>query len=319
MRDAVVAVARRELGAAPDAVEGVAEGLQHESVRLTVDGRAYVLQFAGSDDGREADSLARGLHWYGALRDSPVPVPRVVTESVAEHEGRAYTLVEAIPGETGERAVSPARTRNAAGVLAEIHDHTTFENAGWLAVENDEVAVRRSGDDDEASFRDWMRQKGGEAAEILEDAGMRSVADDLERVTDECGDLLPTAVDPVLCHGDYSPDNVMFDGDRVVGVLDFDRARAGRAEWDLAMAASAFWMHDPTADWDVRAAFYDGYRATRPVANAFERREPLFRAVTLATLVAGMLELDALSEYEHDFYEARLRATVQRAAAARGE
>jgi Ser/Thr protein kinase RdoA (MazF antagonist) len=142
---------------------------------------------------------------------------------------------------------------------------------------------------------------------------MAAVADDLERVVNRHAERLPAAFDPVLCHGDFSPDNVLFDGDQVVGVLDFDRASAGRAEWDLAAAANAFWMHDPTADWGVREAFYEGYWAARPVDDAFGRCEPLYRAATLADLVAGVLALDALSEYEREFYAERLRDAVERA------
>ena len=70
MPNAVVEVTRRELGAVPDAVASIAEGLQHESYRVTVGGRGYVLQFAASEDCQQADSFARGLYWYVALQDS---------------------------------------------------------------------------------------------------------------------------------------------------------------------------------------------------------------------------------------------------------
>ncbi|MGB9961173.1 phosphotransferase enzyme family protein [Halobacterium sp. MBLA0001] len=310
MDDTVAAIAERDLGAPPDAVAPVAEGLQHETYVLTVNSRGYVLQFAASGDSRDVEPLARGRHCYVALRETEIPVPRVVSERVAEFDDRRYVLVERLPGTTGERDVSPARTRNAAATLAAIHDHAAFDTAGVLVGAGGELSVRACGD---ATFREWVQREVSESAGHLRDAGLGSIADGLEDVLDEFADHLPESFDPVLCHGDFSPDNVLFSDDEVVGVLDFDRARAGRAEWDLAAAANAFWMHDPTADWCVRETFYEGYRAVRPVAGSFDRCEPLYRAATLARLVAGMLALDELSAYERDFYAERLQNAVGRA------
>ncbi|GLW89608.1 phosphotransferase [Actinokineospora globicatena] len=47
------------------------------------------------------------------------------------------------------------------------------------------------------------------------------------------------AVEPVevLCHGDYAPHNCVLDGDRVVGVIDFDLAHPGTRIWDVSYAA----------------------------------------------------------------------------------
>ena len=41
----------------------------------------------------------------------------------------------------------------------------------------------------------------------------------------------------VLCHGDYAPHNCVLDGDRVIGVIDFDTAHPGPRVWDVAYAA----------------------------------------------------------------------------------
>lgn len=316
MDDTVAAIAERDLGAPPDDVAPVAEGLQHETYVLRVAGRDYVLQFAASGDSRDVDSLARGLYWYVALQETDIPVPEVVSERVAEFDDRRYVLVEKLPGTTGERNVSPARTRNAAASLAAVHDHAAFDTAGVLVGASDGPSVRASGD---ATFREWVQRDVSKSAGHLRDAGLVSAADGLERVRDEFADRLPESFDPVLCHGDFSPDNVLFRDDEVVGVLDFDRARAGRAEWDLAAAANAFWMHDPTADWANRETFYEGYRAVRPVAGSFERREPLYRAATLAGHVAGMLALGECSAYEREFYADRLQNAVGRASRELGE
>jgi len=41
----------------------------------------------------------------------------------------------------------------------------------------------------------------------------------------------------VLCHGDYAPHNCVLDGDRVIGIIDFDHAQPGPRVWDVAYAA----------------------------------------------------------------------------------
>lgn len=41
----------------------------------------------------------------------------------------------------------------------------------------------------------------------------------------------------VVCHGDYAPHNCVLDGDRVVGLIDFDTARPGARLVDLGGAA----------------------------------------------------------------------------------
>lgn len=44
----------------------------------------------------------------------------------------------------------------------------------------------------------------------------------------------------VICHGDFAPYNCVFDGDRLVGVIDFDHAHPGSRLWDLAYALYRF-------------------------------------------------------------------------------
>jgi len=41
----------------------------------------------------------------------------------------------------------------------------------------------------------------------------------------------------VICHGDYAPYNCVLDGNRVVGMFDFDHAQPGPRLWDVAYAA----------------------------------------------------------------------------------
>ena len=40
----------------------------------------------------------------------------------------------------------------------------------------------------------------------------------------------------VVCHGDFAPYNVVLDGPRAVGIIDFDMAHPGPRVWDIAYA-----------------------------------------------------------------------------------
>ncbi|UPV76409.1 aminoglycoside phosphotransferase family protein (plasmid) [Halorussus limi] len=142
MTEEVRSIARRELGAVPDEVARVAEGLLHETYRISCDGETYVLQFSSDADESRVDSLRRGARCYDLLRDSEIPVPDVVAERPASDDGRRYLLVERIPGQTAERDITLNRVRNAGRYLAKIHEFRTFEESGWIRFENRRPNVR---------------------------------------------------------------------------------------------------------------------------------------------------------------------------------
>ena len=54
----------------------------------------------------------------------------------------------------------------------------------------------------------------------------------------------------VICHGDFAPYNCVFDGSKLVGVIDFDHAHPGSRAWDLAYAIYRFapLMHPSNPD-----------------------------------------------------------------------
>ncbi|MCP3798417.1 aminoglycoside phosphotransferase family protein [Allokutzneria sp. A3M-2-11 16] len=85
---------------------------------------------------------------------------------------------------------------------------------------------------------------------VLTDRTLVAVAELSREYHDATADFVPPtgaswqwpAHDPVevLCHNDFAPYNLMFDGDRVSGVIDFDTASPGPRVWDLAYTAYRF-------------------------------------------------------------------------------
>ncbi|WP_406318321.1 aminoglycoside phosphotransferase family protein [Streptosporangium sp. NBC_01639] len=48
--------------------------------------------------------------------------------------------------------------------------------------------------------------------------------------------LPPRTPTEVICHGDYAPHNCVFEGDEVVGIIDFDTAHPAPRLWDIGYA-----------------------------------------------------------------------------------
>lgn len=44
----------------------------------------------------------------------------------------------------------------------------------------------------------------------------------------------------VICHNDFAPYNIVFQGEKAVGIIDFDTAHPGPRKWDIAYALYRF-------------------------------------------------------------------------------
>ncbi len=81
-------------------------------------------------------------------------------------------------------------------------------------------------------------------------------------------------------HADYFPDNVLFEGDAISGVIDFYYACTDALAYDLAIALSA-WGFDAegVAIPAALEAFQTGYESLRPLSPAERRALPALGAV----------------------------------------
>jgi phosphotransferase family enzyme len=85
---------------------------------------------------------------------------------------------------------------------------------------------------------------------VLSDAMLGTVARTLRAYHDATVSFVPPpdavwhwpAHEPaeVVCHNDFAPYNLLFDGGRITGVIDFDMASPGPRAWDMAYAAYRF-------------------------------------------------------------------------------
>jgi Ser/Thr protein kinase RdoA (MazF antagonist) len=309
MKDEIVSIAQRELGEPPVRVEQVEEGLLHETYELSCDGGEYILQFSSNREKDQEDALRHGLNCYIMLQNSEIPVPGIVTETVRKSNDRRYTLVEKLPGESGKLDISPKRVRNAGRYLAKIHNVRSFDSSGWIRFEDRDLFVHEF---QEGSLKQWIMRTIVENVGTLQEGRVETAGNEVERVFGHVGEDLPDNFDPVLCHNDFTPDNLLFQDCEVLAILDFDRAYSSHNQRDVVKAANCFWMHDPCVDWNIRAKFYEGYGEVNELDDSFEQNEPLYRVETLAGTVAGLLTMDELSEYEKEFYSERILETIER-------
>jgi Ser/Thr protein kinase RdoA (MazF antagonist) len=138
----------------------------------------------------------------------------------------------------------------------------------WLDVE-DEDAVRAAG----ACLAELHNALAG-----YDDA--RLVHNDIRpRPTDVPG--VPPLGDKQAVHNDFRAANILTQGPKIVGVLDFDEIAWGHRVEDLAQAAiylgTRFTNWQPTSP-AVRRTFREGYETVRPLSPAEDQAfEPLLR------------------------------------------
>lgn len=308
MKTWIRSVLKSELGETAVFAGQIEDGLIHETYEIRFQETSYVLQVAVGNEKHE-DALARGLSCYRFLQDTEIPVPEAVTDEVKEVDGRKYVLVEKLPGSSGELDISPGRVHNAGRYLAMIHDVRWFEKAGRIQFSEQELSTREF---QEGSLGQWRYKKIQDSVDLMQAAGLEVVGKRVERLFSRELFGRQDGFQAVLCHNDYTPDNVLFRDNEVTGVVDFDRAHAGDRYRDIVKAANGFWMHNPCADWNIREAFYTGYQDVIELSRTFDENEPQYRVETLTNTVGGMLELDEFSNYEKEFYSKRLLKAIDR-------
>jgi aminoglycoside phosphotransferase (APT) family kinase protein len=257
-----------------------------DNVRLAGEGMSDVTLLVGLEDGEDLvlrghkgvvgdpdkSALRRQYLFLRALEPTPVPAPRayfyelddsvwglpfLAVERLAGHavvpwsrEGRAF-LRRIGSGPAGDELFS---------VLARIHDVGPADPGiaealeGTLEPSSPEAAVAR--------LRKRVIGWRDDPAPVFEDAFGWLEAH------------LPQAAETCLVHGDYRPGNLLFEADRISGVLDWEFAHLGSPLRDLAWLLAKSNRVDPTLAAEMV-----------PAAGAVERYEAASsRRVDPATL-----------------------------------
>jgi homoserine kinase type II len=226
----------------------------------------------------EADVRYEGAFlWHLGVQRFPTPQPLRTSSGeafaavpVAGHE-RLITVFPWTPGEEAQDgAIAPGHAGHLGEVLARLHlagrgfgqrldGIYTFER----------IAARVEG----------LRARAADLPAIV--AEVLPVLDEeiaFLRAERPRGAALPVG----NIHGDVFPDNVLWEGERIVAVLDFEQASRGRLAYDLAVTLLAWcWEAPGRLSLPLGWALASGYQKVRPLDDE-ERARTWVEARTAA-------------------------------------
>ncbi|WP_040795985.1 phosphotransferase family protein [Nocardia higoensis] len=198
-----------EFGETVTGFEPMLGGHSGLTYRVTTDRAAYVVKAV--PEGRKPigrHDMLRQAAIMRALADTPVPVPRIVTEDSAEP---AWFAMELVAGDSlepvlddpaVEPALAAARMRRAAEVLPLLHavDPATLPGEEQPLSPADELAR-------------WAKTLGAVPPELV--AGGAHLLDLLGRD-------IPEPAEPTLVHGDYRLGNILCAGTEPAALIDWE-------------------------------------------------------------------------------------------------
>ena len=233
------------------AVEGIAAGSVNSNFFIDAEARRVfgrIYEEQGVEGVAYEWALLDHLHAAGLLVPERIAGPRPGEMTV---EGKPTALFELMPGEElCQATVTPVRARAVGQALG--HAHLAGAGFAW------ERASRFGHDAVERRLGLIGAQKRPELADLLP----RLVAQYKSVVTD-----WPSVLPSGVIHGDLFRDNVRWEGNEIVGLLDWESASHGQWAFDVAVTILA-WCHGDEFDWDLAGALIGGYTALRPFEPA---------------------------------------------------
>ncbi|MEZ6233137.1 MAG: phosphotransferase [Phycisphaerales bacterium] len=195
-------------------------------------GRFLVKRRAPGEDHPHLVAFCHGLHLH--LLDRGFPAPALVgtrddNNSMLQLDGRVYEVSEFIEGAAFAR--TPEQARAAGAMLARFHAGVRGFHARWHTPADFAHADERI----EFLIDRCVDRLGDEGDRLLDE--VRGVWRRAVAALDELG---VAAWDRDLLHGDWHPGNVVFEGDRISAVIDYDSARRGPRVVDVAAGVLNF-------------------------------------------------------------------------------
>ena len=192
-----------------------------------------------------------------ALEGSGVPCPRIrQCEGQAirlMNDETAYMVMEFCQGKTeGPDTITAAQMRSlgdACGLM-----HKAFSRLPVDSVEGFPIQSGQIIDSLWENYRTRLQECPADAPAGYRDA-LIAQEPILKRLTAGFFDRLPKGI----AHEDFSPDNMLFDGDHVSAIVDFDRNHYSYIGHDVGRAILSFALKDGHLDISIINAFVQGY------------------------------------------------------------
>jgi Ser/Thr protein kinase RdoA (MazF antagonist) len=278
------------------------------------------------------DSLQRerllGLHrllehiYKSGVKQVPVPVKSKFGTTLYAEASQFWQLEPWMPGRADFSSdPSDARLRNAMTVLAQWHEAAArFEprasEANWFksvaaetspTVEDRLGRIERYYTQDARSLRATLGQTtslgswGDDFSELIQLS--RRILDAFDQSVEAIGSELQSYRDVKFrlhpCLRDVWHDHVLFEGERVTGLIDPNAAKTETPATDLARLLGSF-LGDDSDRWQVALA---AYRSVRPLS---EREAKVARVIDRSTvLLSGMTWLERLFVHQENYASPR--------------
>jgi homoserine kinase type II len=257
--------------------KGIAEGVENSNYMLRTERGTYFLTLYEKRVAPADLPFFLALMEHLARRGIACPTPLHARDGAALRRlcGRPAALVTFLDG-MSPRRVRPAHCAGVGGALAELHEAVA------------DFPLSRPNSLSVAGWRSLYEACRGRAHEVRpgfsEELGAELAA--LEA-------LWPTDLPRGVIHADLFPDNVLFRGEEVSGVIDFYFACTDFFAYDLAICVNA-WCFEPDGSLNVTKArmLLAHYRKRRPLAAAELAALPvLARGSALRFLLTRLYDL----------------------------
>lgn len=276
-----------ELGA-PLSCKGIAEGVENSNFMLVAERGSYFLTLYEKRVDPADLPFFLGLMEHLAARGIPCPTPIHGRDGKALRRlaGRPAAIVTFLPGMWHKR---PAPAHCAALGNATARLHRAAGDFGLSRVNALSVG----------GWRPLLEAAGPRAQDV-----MQGLTAELTGELDFLEANWPTDLPQGVIHADLFPDNVLFLGDRISGLIDFYFACNDALAYDLAICLNA-WCFEPDRSFNVTKA--------RALLSAYERERKLTPAERAALpLLARGAALRFLLTRLYDWLNTPADALVRR-------
>ncbi len=190
----------------------------------------------------------RESYFLNLLRDA-IQVPKLIATVQPKRDLKGALLMEYLPGELASLAFNEKKAFEMGRLLAKLHCipcrfyGDIAENTLPLTYENGLVVLRS-----------YFYESLSECRKILSKALLSNIEKYVEKTLKEI-----KSFSPCICHRDFKPGNVLFFQDEIKGLIDWEIARMGFIEEDIATMQYFVWNEDSK----TKESFFKGYGSVK--------------------------------------------------------
>ena len=247
-------------------MKGIADGISNSNWLLHTGSGLYILTVY--EERTRAEDLPFFLSLLDHLAERDCPVPATIHDrtgvALRTLRGKPAALIEYLPG-VSPTVPSTAQAFAAGAALAGMHEGA-----------QDFPGAREP---------DWPAER---MLAIVDASGSADLATKARAVCKQSAPALPYGI----IHSDLFPDNVLMDGERVTGIIDFYFAHSGEFAYDLAVAHAAWSFKSDGAHYDpaIGSALIEGYESRRTLDRNERAAFPLLAQRACLRFYASRLE-----------------------------